>query len=122
MRFIALLSSMLLFGCASEKVPLQRSGLTNLTKQTLLACLGQPNQHERQGHQEYLSYSRMISDPMCPMKSIFNVQPWVHHCQLEFTLIGDKVSNVSFQQTDEPGAPSGNQCSLLLVDCGKQPD
>lgn len=110
---------LLLSACATNQhSPLLRGSPVNLNKQMLLGCLGLPDRAEQDGDLQIFTYASTVTDPLCPLKSLAGIEASVHHCQAVFVLDGNKVRSIDYRQLDAFGQNAGNQCALILENCG----
>lgn len=105
--------------CASQRSGLARSAVPNLTRQTLINCLGIPDVQEQNDYQEIFTYSSTMTEALCPLKSLVGIKPPVHHCQAVFVLEGEKVRSINYQQLDADMRQSASYCEYILENCGK---
>lgn len=117
--FLSVLLILIVSGCANQHSGLARSAVPNLSRQTLINCLGMPDVQEQNDYQEIFTYSSTMTEAICPLKSLAGMEPPVHHCQAVFVLEGEKIRTISYRQLDAAMNQKANYCEYILENCGK---
>jgi len=122
-RLLALLACLSLAACEAQRARLAadaQASMVGRTKEQVLACMGPPAGKATEGAAETWSY--LSGDgSMDTMQS--SGGGWISgvksqpSCTINFTIVGGRVSKVSYARPNgEPLAPN-QQCAFALEDC-----
>jgi outer membrane protein assembly factor BamE (lipoprotein component of BamABCDE complex) len=122
-RVVALLACLLLAACEAQRARLAADAQTVMvgrTKEQVLACMGQPANKTAERTAEIWSY---VSGDGSIEATQSTGEGWVPgaksqgKCTINMTMVGGRVTKLSFVGTDGEALAPSHQCAYALEDC-----
>src|SRR5262249_24012480 len=122
-RLVALLACLSLAACEAQRARLAADAQTLMvgrTKEQVLACMGRPADKATEGAAEIWSYfsgDRSMETMQSSGGGWVSGAKSQRSCTINFTMVGGRVSKVSYAGPNGEPLAANQQCAFALEDC-----